>query len=137
MDQLTTTVRHQSWTQMIQAQKASGLSIKQWCLENHISENCFFYRQRRLRDCAGEALHQFVEGREGGFEVALCGDEGVELLAGGIDSPVVFVLTEVQEFTLLFLYLLHVGTDGLDFLADFLTEHIAAVAALDGYNLFG
>jgi len=61
MDQLTTTVRHQSWTQMIQAQKASGLSIKQWCLENHISENCFFYRQRRLRDCAGEALHQFVE----------------------------------------------------------------------------
>ena len=61
MDQLTTTVRHQSWLQMIQARKESGLSVKQWCLENNISENCYYYRQQRLRRMAGEALSQFVE----------------------------------------------------------------------------
>ncbi len=62
MDQLTTDVRSQLWLQMIRAQKESGLSIKAWCLENNISENCFYYRQRYLRRCAGQALTgQFVE----------------------------------------------------------------------------
>ena len=61
MDQLTTNIRNQSWLQMIQAQKESGLSIKRWCLENHISEHCFYYRQQKLRQSAGEALQQFVE----------------------------------------------------------------------------
>lgn len=61
MDQLTINVRNQRWMQMIQSQKASGLTIKQWCLENHISEHCFYYRQQKLRQCAGEALQQFVE----------------------------------------------------------------------------
>jgi len=61
MDQLTTNIRNQSWMQMLQAQKASGLTIKQWCLENQISEHCFYYRQQKLRQSAGEALQQFVE----------------------------------------------------------------------------
>ena len=61
MDQLTTTVRNQSWLQMIKDQKSSGLSIKQWCIENHISENCFFYRQKKLRESAGNALQMFIE----------------------------------------------------------------------------
>ena len=61
MDQLTTNVRSQQWLQMIRDQKASGLTVKDWCREQHISENCFFYRQRYLRRCAGEALPQFVE----------------------------------------------------------------------------
>lgn len=62
MDQLTTNVRNQQWLQMIRDQKASGLSIKTWCREHNISENCFFYRQRYLRLMAGEAMQgQFVE----------------------------------------------------------------------------
>jgi len=62
MDQLTTNVRSQQWLQMIRDQKESGLSIQAWCRENNISENCFYYRQRCLRRCAGQALAgQFVE----------------------------------------------------------------------------
>ena len=61
MDQLTTNIRRQHWMQMIQDQKASGLTIKQWCQENNISQHCYYYRQQKLRQSAGEALQQFVE----------------------------------------------------------------------------
>ena len=61
MDQLTTNVRSQQWLQMIRDQKASGLSVKAWCREQHISENCFYYRQHKLRLAAGDMVTQFVE----------------------------------------------------------------------------
>ena len=61
MDQLTTTLRHQSWLQMIQAQKASGLTIDRWCRENDIGVKTFYYRQHRLRLEAGDQMTQFVE----------------------------------------------------------------------------
>lgn len=61
MDQLVTTFRDQQWLAMIQDQKQSGLSIKAWCRENGISENCFFYRQHKLRQRIGSALPTFVE----------------------------------------------------------------------------
>ena len=64
MDQLTTNVRYQGWLQMLNMQKESGLTVKQWCLENHISQHCFYYRQQKLRERAGEALRQFVEIRQ-------------------------------------------------------------------------
>ena len=37
---------------MIRDQKSSGLTIKEWCLKNHISEHCFYYRQHKLRQDA-------------------------------------------------------------------------------------
>ena len=61
MDQLTTNVRNQQWLQMVQDQKSSGLTVKDWCLENHISENCFYYRQHKLRMSAAGLVSQFVE----------------------------------------------------------------------------
>ena len=61
MDQLTLSIRHQGWMQMLRAQKESGLSVKQWCQDNHISENCYYYRQQKLRESVGEALCRFVE----------------------------------------------------------------------------
>lgn len=42
-------------------QKQSGLTVKAWCRENGISENCFYYRQHNLRQRIGSALSKFVE----------------------------------------------------------------------------
>ena len=61
MEQLVTTVRQNSWLEMIRQQKASGLTIKEWCLSNNISENSFYYRQQVLRKNAGKEIAGFVE----------------------------------------------------------------------------
>lgn len=61
MDQLVTTFREQQWLTMLNTQKHSGLTVKAWCEENGISENCFYYRQQKLRQRIGSALPSFVE----------------------------------------------------------------------------
>ena len=61
MDQLVTTIRDQQWIAMIKEQKSSGLSISAWCRQKGISENCFYYRQHRIRQRVSSALPQFVE----------------------------------------------------------------------------
>ena len=61
MDQLVTTVREKQWLAMLGEQKQSGLTIKDWCRENGISENSFYYRQNKLRKRIGSALPTFVE----------------------------------------------------------------------------
>ena len=49
------------WTQRITDCKNSGRHTSEWCSENGISENCFYYRQHRLRERIGSALPTFVE----------------------------------------------------------------------------
>ena len=61
MHQLVAQVRTQQWITMIREQRASGLSVKSWCVEKHISENCFYYRQRRIREIVGNEIPEFVE----------------------------------------------------------------------------
>ena len=61
MDQLVTSFREKQWLAMLNEQKQSGLTVKDWCSENGISENCFYYRQHRLRERIGSALPTFVE----------------------------------------------------------------------------
>ena len=61
MHQLVAQVRTQQWITMIREQRASGLSVKSWYIEKHISENCFYYRQRRIREIVGNEIPQFVE----------------------------------------------------------------------------
>ena len=39
-----------SWASMFSDQKASGLSVAEWCLQNNISKNRFFYWKRKLKD---------------------------------------------------------------------------------------
>ena len=46
---------------MLKEQKSSGLTIRDWCRENNISTHCFYYRQQKLRERAGEVLTHFVE----------------------------------------------------------------------------
>ncbi len=61
MNQLVTQIRTQQWIAMIREQRSSGLSVKSWCAEKHISENCFYYRQHRLREIIGSEIPEFVE----------------------------------------------------------------------------
>ena len=48
----------QQWSGMIQQRQESGLSVKEWCLEQGISEHSYYYRLRRLRQMACNALEQ-------------------------------------------------------------------------------
>lgn len=45
-------VRVNSWASIVSAQKASGLTIKQWCAQNNLSEHSYYYRLRQLRRMA-------------------------------------------------------------------------------------
>lgn len=38
----------QQWQALIQDQKSSGLTIRNWCDKNGINQSCFFYWKRRL-----------------------------------------------------------------------------------------
>ena len=61
MNQLVTQVRTQQWITMVREQRNSGLTVKSWCKENHISENCFYYRQHRIRELIENEVPRFVE----------------------------------------------------------------------------
>ena len=43
-------VRFSDWTERIEAQQASGLTVPQWCAENGIKTKSFYYRLRRVRE---------------------------------------------------------------------------------------
>ena len=49
MDKTTYAVRLQQWSEIIQAQLSSGMSKKDWCQENNVSEKQFYYWQRKVR----------------------------------------------------------------------------------------
>lgn len=50
-------VKMSGWTEMVRLQKESGLSVKNWCLENNIPENTYYYRLKRLREEALKTIH--------------------------------------------------------------------------------
>ena len=61
MNQLVTQVRTQQWITMVREQRNSGQTVKSWCKENHISENCFYYRQHRIRELIENEVPKFIE----------------------------------------------------------------------------
>ena len=48
----------QEWSGMLRERKESGLSVKAWCQDRGISEHCYYYRLRKLRQAACTALEQ-------------------------------------------------------------------------------
>lgn len=42
--------RLKTWAESFQNQKESGLTVMEWCSQNGVSKNAFFYWKRRLRD---------------------------------------------------------------------------------------
>ncbi|KAF5077757.1 hypothetical protein DSECCO2_147940 [anaerobic digester metagenome] len=52
MDEITpvkTKFRMEQWTQLIQNQQASGMSIKAWCQQTQIKETSYYYWLERIR----------------------------------------------------------------------------------------
>jgi putative transposase len=54
--EVTAKYRAEQWTKIIQEQRASGKTVKAFCLERGLSRNAFFYWQRKLREAACENL---------------------------------------------------------------------------------
>ena len=60
-------VRMASWQAMVQERNASGLSIKEWCAANNVSESQYYHRLRQLRNTALVAAGQTSKENTGGF----------------------------------------------------------------------
>lgn len=43
-------IRLQEWSSQIEAQQASGLTVRQWCIENGIMPNTYYNRLKRVRE---------------------------------------------------------------------------------------
>ena len=48
----------QEWSGMVRECKESGLTVKNWCAERGITEHAYYYRLRKLRQAACDALQQ-------------------------------------------------------------------------------
>lgn len=55
MKWITPQERLEKWNAAICAQKASGLTIKEWCEQNGINSNTYYYYLRRIRDAMLES----------------------------------------------------------------------------------
>ena len=53
--------RKQQWAQIIRECQSSGLSNKEYCRQQGISEKTYYYGLRKLRSEAGEGIPQIVE----------------------------------------------------------------------------
>ena len=57
MDNFTREYRLQQWALMVQDQRQSGFTVKEWCNRNHITKDAFYYRLKRVRTAmAGQLL---------------------------------------------------------------------------------
>ena len=55
-------IRLQQWSQAIHARNESGLTVKEYCENNNISENAYYYWLRKIRESTIEAASgQFAE----------------------------------------------------------------------------
>ena len=43
-------VRLQEWNRQIEEQKASGLSVQKWCIQNGINLKTYYYHLRKVRE---------------------------------------------------------------------------------------
>lgn len=66
MDAITpvkTKFRLEQWTQLIQDQRSSGMSVKAWCQQTQIKETSYYYWLKRIRQqaCSKEIVATQLE----------------------------------------------------------------------------
>lgn len=54
--EVTSQYRLSQWTEIVRQCRSSGQSVAVWCAENNISITSYYYRLRRIREAACEAL---------------------------------------------------------------------------------
>ena len=83
----------EQWATLIQECRASGMMIKDWCEQNNIKKDCFYYWQRKVRQAACLAItestlpsQRFSEIPSVVTETTTVGDFRAELtiLVGGV-----------------------------------------------------
>ena len=48
--------RLSEWQHLVESQKGSGMSIRDWCKQNELTEQQFYYRLRHVREVILESL---------------------------------------------------------------------------------
>lgn len=66
MDEITpvkTKFRMEQWTQLVQDQQSSGMSVKAWCQQSQIKETSYYYWLKRIRQqaCSQEMVATQLE----------------------------------------------------------------------------
>ena len=92
--------RKQQWAQIIQECQSSGLSNKEYCRQQGISEKTYYYWRRKLRDEAAEGIPQIVEveppGNEDKVYIRFRGAE-LTLLGGTDEEAISAILRSLQQ----------------------------------------
>ena len=53
-------IRLREWSEQIRRQQNSGLSVKQWCVENGINPKTYYYRQKKVEENCIESKPSIV-----------------------------------------------------------------------------
>jgi hypothetical protein len=69
--ELASEYRMAQWGERLREQKASGQNIRQWCEENGIGRQRYFYWQRKLRKAASEQLPSIPTGDVSAAELCM------------------------------------------------------------------
>ena len=46
---MTSKIRKENWIKIIEERNRSGLSVKEWCFQNHINETSYYYWLKKIR----------------------------------------------------------------------------------------
>ena len=60
-------VRMNSWAAMVKARNESGMTIREWCKANDMTESAYYYRLSQLRHSALKTMSESSEENETSF----------------------------------------------------------------------
>ena len=46
---MTSKIRKENWIKIIEERNRSGLTVKEWCFQNHINETSYYYWLKKIR----------------------------------------------------------------------------------------
>lgn len=69
----------QQWAGIVKEQRESGLTVRQWCSEQGISENAYYYRLHKVRQSMCNALEKAPAAQLAEIPVAPLTDRGMSI----------------------------------------------------------